>query len=199
METEGLKVGIAGAGGIGSWLTHFLFEFGVSRKQFDFMNMEIDVYDDDTIDQKNLLHQNFKIDDLGKHKVSVLQKKYAINPKKKFMEEKDLKKYDVIFSCVDGMEFRKTLYEYSWEHPKLFWIDGRCTSRNGIVLNSKITKSAQQKFLDDSTERAGCLLAYEKENNISHALPIVVASTMTQLFLNHIRGDKVVREKLILL
>jgi hypothetical protein len=128
-----------------------------------------------------------------------MQTRYAINPKKKFMEEKDLKKYDIVFSCVDGMEFRKKIYEYSWEHPKLFWIDGRCTSRNGIILNAAIPKRHLEKFLDDSTERAGCLLAYEKENNISHALPIVVAASMTQVFLNHIRGDKIVKEKLVIL
>jgi molybdopterin/thiamine biosynthesis adenylyltransferase len=185
------KIGIAGAGGIGSNMLSVLFDYGFNRKQFDYAALDVDIYDDDTVDIKNLLHQNFKVDDIGKHKVKVLENKYVVNGIKKRMTEADFKKYDVIFCCVDNMAFRKSLYEYYWglEKKTLFWIDGRCSSRQGVLLTSDLPKEMLAKYIDDSKEEAGCLLAYEKEQNISHTLPTVVGAMMVQAFLNKIRGQ----------
>lgn len=186
------KIGIAGAGGIGSHLVELLFDFGVNKGQYDYSEMDIRLFDDDTVDQKNLLHQNFRPDDLGKHKAKVLEDKYAVTAVTRFMTVEDFPKFDVIFSCVDGMEFRRQLYEYKWQNPngKLFWVDGRCTSRFMTVLNSEVDRPTLERTVDNSTERGGCLLQYEKENNISHATPKIVAAIMMQTFLNYLRGDK---------
>jgi molybdopterin/thiamine biosynthesis adenylyltransferase len=186
------KIAIAGAGGIGSNLLSILFDYGYNRKQFSYMDTEVDIYDDDTVDIKNLLHQNFKIDDVGKHKVKVLEDKYIANGVDRRMNETDFSKYDVIFSCVDSMQFRKSLYEYGWKvgKDKIFWIDGRCTSRQGALFTSDMLKPALEPYIDDSQEEGGCLLAYEKEQNISHTLPTIVAGMMVQAFLNKLRGQQ---------
>jgi molybdopterin/thiamine biosynthesis adenylyltransferase len=186
------NIGIAGAGGIGSNLVAMLFDYGFNRKQFDYSSVNVDVYDDDVVDTKNLLHQNFKIEDIGKTKVKVLEDKFVINGIESFMTEKQFKKYDVIFSCVDSMEFRKALYEYSFNagDKSPFWIDGRCTSRQGALFTSQQTEEVLRKYITDSSDRGGCLYEYEKEQNISHALPIVVAGMMLQAFLNWFRGEK---------
>ena len=185
------KIAIAGAGGIGSNLLGILFDYGYNRKQFDYVNSDIDIYDDDTVDIKNLLHQNFKIDDIGKHKVKVLEEKYIANGITKRMTEEDFDKYDVIFSCVDNMPFRKKLYEYGWSagKDKIFWVDGRCTSRQGALLTSDMLRPSLEAVLDDSSQEGGCLLEYEKEQNISHTLPLIVAGMMVQAILNKIRGQ----------
>ena len=186
------KIAIAGAGGIGSNLLGILFDYGYNRKQFSYMDTEVDIYDDDTVDIKNLLHQNFKIDDVGKHKVKVLEDKYIVNGITRRMTVDDFNKYNVIFSCVDSMAFRKSLYEYGWSTSKdeLFWVDGRCTSRQGALLTSEALKPALEPFINDSQEEGGCLLAYEKEQNISHTLPTVVAAMMVQAYLNKLRGQQ---------
>lgn len=185
------KIAIAGAGGIGSNLLGILFDYGYNRKQFDYVNSDIDIYDDDTVDIKNLLHQNFKIDDIGKHKVKVLEEKYIANGITKRMTEEDFDKYDVIFSCVDNMPFRKKLYAYGWSagKDKIFWVDGRCTSRQGALLTSDMLRPSLEAVLDDSSQEGGCLLEYEKEQNISHTLPLIVAGMMVQAILNKIRGQ----------
>lgn len=184
------KIAIVGAGGIGSNLLAILFDYGYNRKQFDYSSMEVDIYDDDTIDTSNLLHQNFKLDDVGKYKVEVLEHKYVVNGIKKKMTKRDFKKYDLIFCCVDNMEFRKELYEYGFEHPEFRWIDGRSTSRQGMILNYQLPKSELEKWIDDSKEEGGCLLAYEKEQRISHVTPTIVAGMMVQTFLNLLRGQR---------
>jgi molybdopterin/thiamine biosynthesis adenylyltransferase len=186
------KIGIAGAGGIGSNLLAIFFDYGFNRKQFDYAAMQVDIFDDDTVDLKNLLHQNFKLDDVGQHKVSVLEEKYVVNGIKKRMTVKDFKNYDMIFSCVDSMPFRKALYDYGWAagKNKLFWVDGRCTSRQGALFNSDLPKEQLQPYVDSSQEEGGCLLAYEKDQNISHTLPTIVAGMMVQAFLNKLRGQQ---------
>jgi len=185
------SIGIAGAGGIGSNLVAMLFDYGYHRKQFDYSSIDVNVYDDDVVDVKNLLHQNFKLDDIGKPKVKVLEEKYVINAVSSFMTPKDFKKHDVLFSCVDSMSFRKELYEYGFKQSKnLFWVDGRCTSRQGALFTSQLPENELRKYITDSDERGGCLHDYEKEQNISHALPIVIAGMMLQAFLNWLRGEK---------
>lgn len=185
------NIAIAGAGGIGSNLLAILFDYGYNRKQFDYIDLNIDLYDDDTVDLKNLLHQNFKSGDIGSYKVDVLADKYIVNAKKARMTREDFDKYDLVFSCVDNMPFRKSLYEYSWENPgKIFWIDGRCSSRQAAVFNADISKESLVQWISDSKEEAGCLLAYEKEADISHVTPTIVAGLMAQTFLNKIRGFK---------
>lgn len=186
------KIAIAGAGGIGSNLLSIFFDYGYNRKQFNYMDLQVDIFDDDTVDIKNLLHQNFKVDDIGKHKVEVLEEKYIVNGIKSRMTKDDFDKYDVIFSCVDSMEFRKNLYEYGWNagKDKIFWIDGRCTSRQGALFTSDMLRPALELYVDNSNEEGGCLLAYEKEQNISHVLPTIVAGMMVQAFLNKLRGEQ---------
>ena len=184
------RIAIAGAGGIGGFVAAGLYDYGVNRQQFEFSSMEIDVFDDDVVDVGNLLHQNFTEDDLGKMKADLLAERYAMNPIKRFMEVKDFPKYDLIFSCVDSMTFRKALYQWGWENPgKAYWIDGRCNSRNIGVYNSKVSRKQLESDLTDSTERRGCLRAIDKEKKVSHITPQVVASMMLQLFLNYLRGE----------
>lgn len=194
------KIAIAGAGGIGSNLVSILYDYGVNRNQFDFMNCKIDVFDDDIVEMGNLLHQNFSEDDIHTMKVQSLAKRFAITPVERFMDEKDFPNYDLIFCAVDSMSFRKKLYEWSWNNPdKAFWIDGRCESRTGSVFNKTNKKETLEKLIDDTEHRAGCLLAFEKEQKTSHTTPIVVAATMFQVFLNYIRDVSSLPEKIFMI
>lgn len=184
------KIAIAGAGGLGSHLAHFLYDFGVNRNQFDFVSFDIDQFDDDTVDTKNLLHQNFTQDDLNKPKARVMADRYMVNAKERLMTKDDFKNYDLIFSCVDSMVFRKELYEYCWSNENSpFWIDGRCESRQACLFTKDVPREKLEAMLSDSKERTGCLRAYEKENNVSHLTPIVVSARMAQVFLNYLRGE----------
>jgi molybdopterin/thiamine biosynthesis adenylyltransferase len=185
------RIGIAGAGGIGAFLASNLFDYGAKRNQFDFGGCAIDIFDDDIVDASNLLHQNFYDEDIGKYKAKIVSERCfdMVKAHTRFMTKEDFKNYDVIFSAVDSMTFRKDLYEYGFEHPELFWIDGRCSSRQIGLFHSKLERKALEKVLSDSKERTGCLLDYDKKNKTSHVTPQIVAAMMTQTFLNYIRED----------
>jgi molybdopterin/thiamine biosynthesis adenylyltransferase len=194
------KIAIVGVGGIGSHLTEMLYDYGVNRAQFTFTDYDIDIYDDDTVESKNLLHQNFRDEDLNELKVQVMANRFAVTPVNRFMTEADFAKYDLIFCCVDSMVFRNQLYEWSFKNPKkAFWIDGRCESRQGCVFNKTLSETFLRKMLSDSQERKGCLTQYEKDNNISQVLPRIVAGYMTQIFLNLIRGIETLPEKIFMI
>ncbi len=185
------RIGIAGAGGIGAFLASNLFDYGVNRNQFDFGGCKVDIYDDDIVDASNLLHQNFSDEDIGKYKAAMVSERCGayINPYLRFMTKDDFANYDVIFSAVDSMTFRKELYEYGYDHPELFWIDGRCSSRQIGLYHSRVERKVLEKAITDSKERTGCLLEYDKKNKTSHVTPQVVAAMMTQTFLNMVRSD----------
>lgn len=185
------RIAIAGAGGIGAFLAANLFDYGAKRNQFDFGGCSIDIYDEDIVDASNLLHQNFYDEDIGNYKAKIVEARCLdmVKAQVKFMNKADFANYDVIFSAVDSMTFRKELYDYGFEHPELFWIDGRCSSRQMAVYHSKLDKTALLNTLSDSKERTGCLLAFDKVNKTSHVTPQIVAGMMTQTFLNYIRND----------
>lgn len=186
-------IGIAGCGGIGAFLAANLFDYGASRNQFDFSSMTIDVFDDDVVDAGNLLHQNFTDEHIGKYKADIVAERCAglINPHKRFMVKKDFPNYDVIFSCVDSMTFRKDLYQYGFDHDmsKAFWIDGRCSSRQIGLYHSKLSTKTLENALSDSKERTGCLREVDKKNLTSHVTPQIIAGMMMQTFLNYLRGE----------
>lgn len=183
------KLAIAGAGGIGAFVAAGLHNYGVMRNQFDYAGMNIDIFDDDIVDAGNLLHQNYSEEDIGQYKAKLCADRYVMNPVMRFMEVKDFDKYEVVFSCVDSMKFRKQLYTYGFDHPELFWIDGRCSSRSIGLYNSRCPRKQLEASLNNSEERQGCLLAVDKKNKTSHATPQVIAAMVLQTFLNYIRGE----------
>ena len=183
------SIAIAGAGGIGGFVAANLFNYGAIRNQFEYSAMKIDIFDDDIVDASNLLHQNYTDEDIGKQKAALCAEKYFMNPVLRFMEVKDFADYNVVFSCVDSMSFRKSLYEYGWQHPELFWIDGRCQSRQVGLYHARLPRRTIEGDVTDSKARAGCLLEFDKKNKTSHATPQVIAAMMIQTFLNYIRGE----------
>ncbi len=70
---EELVIAIIGAGGIGSNLVSMLYP---ALQQGDLVNnigdIRICIYDSDTVEKKNLPHQNFNISDIGGLKVTTL-------------------------------------------------------------------------------------------------------------------------------
>ena len=92
------KVMIIGAGGIGSNLIPILSRIGT---------YDITVYDPDTIEEKNITYQNFKIGEVGMKKANVMRKypkvkgePYAV------LTKSQLKGYDLIVCCVDNLAAR---------------------------------------------------------------------------------------------
>lgn len=189
------NIAIVGVGGIGSWFIHFLYDFGYLRKQLPIINWNIDIYDPDIVDEKNLLHQNFNVKHLGKSKVEILGDKYPIvNPVQREMGNEDFKNYDVIICCVDNMKFRKDLMSYGAANKQLYWIDGRCQSRAIQVFTSQSPSILDNikdplEITSEDSVQGGCLREIDKNNNTAHATPVIIAAIMLQQLLNYYRNE----------
>lgn len=134
------------------------------------------------------------MDDLGKSKCKLMETRSmgVINGVERFMSAEDFPKYDVVLSCVDSSSFRRELYEF-WASKKdkgdlKFWVDGRCQSRTISVLNSETDPETLKNYTTDKDIRASCLLANDKENNVSHLSPMIVAALEVQTLMNWLRG-----------
>ncbi len=189
------KLAIAGAGGIGGFVVENLLNYGYERNQFPITTWQVDLFDNDTIDKGNLLHQNFTVDDLGKSKAKVFEERSCgvITAVDRFMTKDDFKNYDVILCCVDSSEFRRELYTFWLDGKKKgslkYFIDGRCSSRNIVLMHSEADEAMLRNNIVNEDVRTGCLRQFEKDNNISHVTPRIIAGMVTQCFMNWLRDE----------
>lgn len=110
-ETRDRKIGIVGAGGIGSPLALLLAKMSFNN---------ITVWDYDKIENHNIPNQLFRISDIGKPKVEALQDiiKDFTDTEINIVNEKwkgELR--DILISGVDNMEARKAMYKKAKENP----------------------------------------------------------------------------------
>tara|TARA_R110002051_G_scaffold9429_1_gene37221 strand:- start:169 stop:723 length:555 start_codon:yes stop_codon:yes gene_type:complete len=117
------KIMIIGAGGIGSFLIPLLNKTGLYK---------ITVYDPDTVEKKNIPYQNFEVEDVNKNKVAVMNKYQSVINAQPFpiLTEKQMEGFDMVVSCVDNLECRRTLYRSGIE-----WLDLRAQGRNAALVS----------------------------------------------------------------
>lgn len=111
-----------------------------NRQKF---KIDITIVDGDTIEQKNLIRQNFIAPDIGKNKARVMAERYGrafgleVGIVERYINADlardliiDLTGSVIILGCVDNNATRKILYEHVWHEVEesqkaqnLFWID----------------------------------------------------------------------------
>ena len=133
------KILVIGAGGIGS-----LLALNVSRaivfSQWPHGVVEITMMDGDIVEERNLPHQQFTPEDIGKPKVNALMK-YICNQSEylqyvpeanDFSKDTDLSKYDLVVVAVDREEPRRLVHEKATA-----WLDLRCRG-DGFLMWSHL-------------------------------------------------------------
>lgn len=101
------RVALIGVGTIGSWLAHILAR----------MQVNMDMYDHDTVEEHNLATQTYGAADIGKLKVDAVKEQLdAILPGNEhhaigheFGITKDMPAHDIIVSAVDSLQARKEI------------------------------------------------------------------------------------------
>ena len=118
---QGTKVGIAGAGGLGSNLAHALVRCGFR---------DFTLIDNDRIEASNLNRQNYYLDEIGFPKVEMLSKRLKqINPGvlvqtyKVWLNADNVMNYfedrDILLEAFDGAESKKMFLEAFRNSSKL--------------------------------------------------------------------------------
>ena len=120
-----------GVGGNGSWLVGPLCKFlnsVMQRVDTDLIDLKYIIIDDDVVEDRNILRQNFEPYDIGRKKISALLRRYcstyngmvAIDQRpdtKKKIENIITKTYDriglpIVIGCSDNNKTRRAIFNY---------------------------------------------------------------------------------------
>lgn len=196
MKEDNLKIGIIGCGGIGSYFVRGLSE--LIKKDiagFDRVNvMAIDLFDMDTVEEKNLSYQNFDIEDLGRNKAEVLADRtgYTAIPIK-IDKPEQVNDYDLVVLAVDNNEVRNIVY-----NSGVRLLDLRAKGK-GIM--AYLTQKDDPEYLNltvDSGEKGGCQYSEDIEDKSIEFGNRVIAEIGLQFLVDYLRG-KIEKKNTILM
>ena len=192
------KVMIIGAGGIGSFLTQFLQRLGY----------RITVYDDDSVERKNLGYQNFTNGDIGENKAMTLSDRVwdtafrgtVTDEPYKVLTAKQLQGYDLVVCCADNLAVRRLLYQQGFgADAKLKWLDLRAQGRNALLLSylsdplkgNRLAEGAEGSFSCQATSWDGSARDIDCMN-------IVIAATAVQWIQKWFNDNDDVKDMMVL-
>ena len=186
---EEKKLLIVGAGGIGSWLSFFLYDL-MKAGQLD--NALITIADHDTVENKNLRYQKFEMDDITDNKALCMEAKYDFVPiAERITSSEQLLPYDCIISCVDNTSFRRLMFNTCNKTGKYF-IDLRSEGTTIMALTSHKKNDIETLLatIPEEIEDASCQRAFEFEGGIIQQGNKIIAGIGSQFVLNYMREDK---------
>lgn len=186
------RINVIGCGALGSWLAFFLLKMGF---------MDVHVYDFDVVEEHNIPNQLFQESQINMKKTDALYGLYGLS----FDDISDrLTIHDitidesnassltgVVFSCVDSMKARKSIYENCFKYGQATtWIEGRIGLFGAYVYsldtkNSEVTDQYEATlYSDDDAEVSSCGVSQT-------ALPAAVncASIMLMQLISKFRGN----------
>ncbi len=141
------KIGIAGAGGLGSNIAHALVRTGF---------IDFEIIDHDNIQPDNLNRQNFYLNEIGKPKVEITaQRLLQINPEVSvqvsaiYLDSKNIWDHfldrTIIFEAFDNVESKKLLLETFGNSDKLLIFGSGMAGIANIEI--KINKVKENVFI----------------------------------------------------
>jgi molybdopterin/thiamine biosynthesis adenylyltransferase len=150
--------------------------------------MNFTFYDDDKVELKNILYQNFETSDIDSPKTKALSLKYFnLNFKSKRLSLEDLSGCDLVILCADNNLIREQAFE-NWTTNKIPFIDSRANGRAiGIFSSDTIN---YQKTLSKDTKSSSCQNPFQIAKKEIEYGNVVVASMLAQVILNYSRHKK---------
>lgn len=179
-----MNVGVIGAGGIGSYLAEHLdrlIELGQIKK------MNFTFFDDDVVEIKNMLYQNFSEGDIDSFKSEALSLKYFnLNFKNKRLKEEDLLEFDLVVLCADNNIIRRAAY-HAFCEKDIEFIDSRANGRSIGIFSSDTENYL--KTIDNSSESMSCQNPFQIANKEIEYGNVVIAAYLAQCILNYDRKE----------
>lgn len=181
-----MKIKIIGCGGIGSYLAHHIDKL-IELEQLDKSDKYI-FYDDDTVEFKNMLYQNFDTSDVDSNKTDALALKYYnITFETQRLDQKDLEEADLVVLCADNNKIRKEAWK-AYEEKGIKFIDSRANGR-AIGIFSSDTDNYLNTISDDE-KPSSCQNPFQLAKKEIEYGNVVVAAALAQTLLNYKRTGK---------
>ena len=192
---DNLKIAVIGCGGIGSYFIRSLSEM-VKRDLSGFSRinpMAIDLFDYDKVEEKNLLYQNFDIEDLDKNKAEVLADRTGYKAIKCKVENvAQLRDYGFIVLCVDNNKIRNIIYD-----SELPFLDLRA---NGKTIMAYLTQKEDKEYFEltkDNGQKGSCQRAEDIEERHIQLGHKIIAEIGLQFLVDYLR-EEIKTKKLIM-
>jgi hypothetical protein len=187
-----MKILLVGVGGIGSYLAeHIALAYGMGQIPLDW---DFCIADGDNVEIKNITYQNFTGADIGKMKVKAMEDKLYdkcyLSTLDKYIEEKDLKGFDIIILAVDNMKTRSIVIDYCHKNDKMF-IDLRAEGRMVFGMMKGANKEDDLATLDmKDTTSGSCQLQEDIDKDRIQYGNLIIAAMGLQLLVNFIRNKE---------
>jgi molybdopterin/thiamine biosynthesis adenylyltransferase len=190
-----MKVLVVGVGGIGSFLVDDLFTPEVKESQLS--DVHVTVVDDDVVERRNVLYQNFDefhADAMAYKVEALVESGLELDETliKRIETPEELEGYDVVISCVDNVKFRRMMFQHQNKIP--FWIDLRAEGRRAQCITKDAGFSTAQLLSltkeseDESKNERGCALEGDLAAGRLQFGNRLAALMGAQALLNHYRG-----------
>jgi hypothetical protein len=181
-----LKIAIIGLNGIGSYFVRGLSE--LIKKDvagLDKINvMGIDLFDFDTIEEKNFAYTIYDIEHLGRNKAEVLAEMTGYKARAEKIEKTEqLADYDLIILAVDNNEVRNLVYEAGNK-----FLDLRAKGKGIMVYLTEKEDIEYLELTKDTGEKGGCQYEKDIEDKTIELGNRIVAEIGLQYLVDYLRG-----------
>ena len=185
-----VRVGIIGAGGIGSHFCRLLDKM-IKENQFGFTRQNITVYDFDVVEAKNTKHQDYTEMEIGVPKATVMTIRYEFSSVIRRFTVDDIASEHIIILCADNPAIRNDVFHNAFQHNKPF-IDMRS---EGDMVAAFTEKLGQAELLNtlgkDATNDTGvsCQLASDQAENRIRMGNFLVPVMGIEILMKAMRGE----------
>tara|TARA_R100000781_G_scaffold9994_1_gene9685 strand:+ start:5019 stop:5594 length:576 start_codon:yes stop_codon:yes gene_type:complete len=186
------KILIIGAGGIGSYLIPLLDRLGCYT---------ITVFDNDTIEKKNLLYQNYNEEEITLNKAEAMMARYSSVSGQPYpvLTVNQIKGYDMVVCCADNLTVRRLIYmSNQGGDDGIEWLDLRAQGRNGALISCKINDKMADSLLEGPDGsyscQAGDWAGKAKGVNLTHT---IIAGMGAQWLHRYLNGDEVIEYMMV--
>lgn len=180
-----MKVIVVGCGGIGSYLAHHIDHL-IELDQIN--DLRFTFYDNDIVELKNILYQNFDSSDIDSLKTKALSLKYFnVDFEDKRLSKDDLKDAGLVVLCADNNVIRRQAWE-NYKENGIRFIDSRANGR-AIGIFSSDTEN-YEKTLSSDDKPSSCQNPFQLAKKEVEYGNVVIASMLAQTILNFSRNHK---------
>ena len=183
-----MKIAVIGGGGIGSSLVRALHELVVKNQLLD---ADITVFDDDGVEETNILYQDFSMEDVLENKAVALADRYSVRPVPDRVNSQDvIKEYEFIACCVDNTKTRKLIYKTCYQAKGPDFVDLRSEGKAIAAFTKKGNnlKKLLATLPEEDVEDGSCQLESDKKAGTMQQGNKVVALIGSQVILDRSRG-----------
>jgi molybdopterin/thiamine biosynthesis adenylyltransferase len=179
-----MNIGVIGCGGIGSYFAQHIDRL-IELQQID---DNFVFFDDDIVEMKNMLYQNFETGDIDSLKTQALSFRYLnLNFIEKRIELNDLKKFNLVILCADNNKIRKEAYE-NWIVNGIPFIDARANGKAVGIFSSSTPDYLKTIGLSDAP--SSCQNPFQIAKKEIEYGNVVIASILAQVVLSYKRSKK---------